>query len=81
MESHLEDITGGRQNLRVFIPLCGRAVELKWYFISVDFVNLSCCSVQKINDDDDDDVVRCACLLSLLVVCNDVFGAKRQFIC
>jgi thiopurine S-methyltransferase len=28
---HIDELIAGRQNIRVFIPLCGKALEIKWF--------------------------------------------------
>lgn len=30
LSKHSDTLTGKRKNLRIFLPLCGKAVDLKW---------------------------------------------------
>ena len=30
LEKHAQDLTSGRTNLRVFVPMCGKSVDLLW---------------------------------------------------
>lgn len=30
LSKHSDTLTGKRKNLRIFLPLCGKAVDMKW---------------------------------------------------